>query len=240
MRPSRRRGRTTLIITAAALLGLVGGTSVGYGVQAERPPTPAAALSQPALAYPASAAKGKAGEPAAGGARPFKTDGDLRRLLLGKPAGARDTEPEASVDGWSPLQVYAEGADSAAGMFGYLAGLDFRRVASTAWDSGADRTTYIDLVQFRAGSELNAVEYARDQTGFMLDHQDAEAEPLKGSGNGRCWVYEAPAKAGYLPLHEARALAQRGDVVLSIEIFDAKPISMKDIRTLAERQLERL
>ncbi|MER6602915.1 hypothetical protein ABT305_31475 [Streptomyces parvus] len=51
----RPRGRTTLIIAAAALLGI----AVGYGVQAEREPTPPAAQD-----------------------RRVKTDGDLRKLLV--------------------------------------------------------------------------------------------------------------------------------------------------------------
>ncbi|MCC8479420.1 hypothetical protein LMJ41_16200 [Streptomyces globisporus] len=80
----RPRGRTTPIIAAAALLGIVGGVAVGYGVQAEREPTPPAALSQPGLGYPAkplSADRAPAPLPAAQDRR-VKTDGDLRKLLV--------------------------------------------------------------------------------------------------------------------------------------------------------------
>ncbi|GAA3372818.1 hypothetical protein GCM10020367_29950 [Streptomyces sannanensis] len=50
---SRPRGRTTVIIAVAALLGVVGGTAVGYRIQADRPPTSLPPLNQPGLAYPA-------------------------------------------------------------------------------------------------------------------------------------------------------------------------------------------
>ncbi|CAM5228219.1 hypothetical protein SMICM304S_11183 [Streptomyces microflavus] len=42
-----------------------------------------------------------------------------------------------------------------------------------------------------------------------------------------------------LPALPRRALAA-GDIMIDINITDSKPISKKDIRVLAERQLERL
>ncbi|MFD5430226.1 hypothetical protein ACFWI9_33130, partial [Streptomyces sp. NPDC127084] len=91
VRRARRRGRTALLIAVAAVVGIAGGTAVGYGVQAEHEPTPLPVLSQAGLTYPA--------KPLAASAQPVplsaaedhqvKTGGDLRKLLLSKPSGAR-------------------------------------------------------------------------------------------------------------------------------------------------------
>ncbi|MEU2668026.1 hypothetical protein ABZ622_04010 [Streptomyces sp. NPDC007164] len=51
----RPRGRTALLLVAAAVLGIAGGTAVGYDVQAGRAPTPLPVLAQPGLAYPSKA-----------------------------------------------------------------------------------------------------------------------------------------------------------------------------------------
>src|SRR6478735_883739 len=55
----RRRGRTTLIVATAAVLGLVAGTCAGFLVQAHRAPTRLPSLSQPVL----NQAKGPGPEP---------------------------------------------------------------------------------------------------------------------------------------------------------------------------------
>ncbi|WP_308315708.1 hypothetical protein [Streptomyces sp. ISL-100] len=241
----RARGRTSLIIAAAAVLGIVGGTAVGYTVQAERPPTPLPALAQDGLVYPAkSLPKGKEPEPlSAKDDRRFRTEGDLRELLLTKPAGARDSGELWLDDGWVDLASYALEFDSESHMFESLALDEFRRAAGAAWEQGADRSTTIRLVQFRPSSVAGAVEHVRGQLAYMPYEKDGagnEGDPLKGSGNGRYYVYKPDLKAGYLPSYQARAIFQRGDIFVDINIFDTKPISRSDIRVLAERQLERL
>ncbi|MFF3759177.1 hypothetical protein [Streptomyces sp. NPDC002185] len=45
--------RTVGLLAVAAVLGLVGGTAVGYGIHADREPTALPPLNQPGLAYPA-------------------------------------------------------------------------------------------------------------------------------------------------------------------------------------------
>lgn len=138
----RPRGRTTLIIAAAALLGISGGAAVGYGIQAERAPTPLAALSQPGLGYPAkplSADRAPAPLPVAQDRR-VRTDGDLRKLLVDRPKGAKKTITDelGLDDGWQPLDQYAETYyDDPHFMFESLSELDLRRVASVAWRQGS-------------------------------------------------------------------------------------------------------
>ncbi|MFJ3600290.1 MULTISPECIES: hypothetical protein [unclassified Streptomyces] len=242
----RPRGRTTLIIAAAALLGIAGGVAVGYGVQAEREPTPLTALSQPGLGYPAkplSADRVPAPLPAAQDRR-VRTDGDLRTLLVDRPKGARKAATDALGigDGWKPLDAYAGHYEDPHFMFETLAGLDLRRVASAAWEQGENRHTEVWLLQFRSGEQHGASAHFDNQIMYMPwdDAAGNTGDAIKGSREGRYFLYPVERKAGYLPSYQARALAVRGDIALDITIFDTSPISKKDIRALAERQLERL
>ncbi|MEU3184663.1 hypothetical protein ABZ707_10675 [Streptomyces sp. NPDC006923] len=245
-RPPRRRGRTTLLIAAAAALGVIGGAAAGYTVQADRAPTPLAALSQPGLAYPAKPLpKGKEADPlSAKEDHRVRTNGDLRTLLLAKPSGTRDGDAYGIGKGWLSLSGYALDFESEDYMFTELAGADLRRIAVTSWEQGEYRTTNITLVQFQDGSSMSAVDHAEGQQAYMPDPKKGagnSGDPVKGSGNGRYYVYRAsPETARYMASYRARAIAQRGNIMLDINILDTKPISKKDIRTLAERQLERL
>jgi hypothetical protein len=244
VRPQRRRGRTALIIAIAAVFGVVGGTATGYAVQADRPPTPLAALSQPDLAYPAKPLPpGKAADaPRADGTGRVRTDGDLRKLLLSKPAGAHDAKAPWIADGWTSLTDYSADTQSPDMMFEFLANKDLRRIASRSWRSDGERETSIDLLQFRAGMSDGGLAFRTDQIGFITapvadGGTGSAGTPLGDSDTDAYWLYPTP---GSLRFHRARALAQRGSVVVDINVLDTEPISEKYIRTLAERQLERL
>ncbi|OAH13302.1 hypothetical protein [Streptomyces jeddahensis] len=250
-RPPRRRGRTALLLATAAVLGLVAGIAVGYGVQAERPPTPLPALAQPGLAYPAKALpEGKEPDPLSDKEdRGRRAAGDLRKLLIAKPAGAR--EANASIfeggslpdDGWLTPADYAFEFVSEGSMFEGFVEDDIRRIAAADWGRGQYGQIAVRLAQFRSGAGLGAVDFAESQLDYMPGAERGAGNaghPIKGSGNGRYFVYPVENKPGYLPVYKARALGYRGDVMFDIHIFDTKPISKKDIRTLAERQLERL
>ncbi|MGY5002755.1 hypothetical protein [Streptomyces griseus] len=244
----RPRGRTTLIIAAAALLGISAGVAVGYGVQAEREPTPLAALSQPGIGYPAKpAAAGRAPAPLpAAQDRRVRTDGDLRKLLVDRPKGAKKSFADGLGldDGWEPIDAYVQDYyDDPQYMFETLAAADLRRVASASWTQGKYRETTVELIQFRSGDLLGAADHFSEQMMYMpgdMGGADNVGDPIKGSREGRYFLYPVEREAGYLPSYRARALAVRGDIALDINIFDTVPISKKDIRTLAERQLERL
>ncbi len=241
----RPRGRTALLIAAAAVLGIAGGTAVGYGVQADRVPTPLPALSQPNLVYPAKALPAdKVPDPLpVSQDRQLKTDGDLRELLVKRPSGARKPPFPLRSEGWVTLDEYARWFDSEGYMFEQLVEADIRRIAGADWEQGRHRQVSVRLVQFRSSAQLGASDHASGQLDYMPYDKDGagnEGDPIKGSGNGRYFLYKVENKPGYLPLHHARAIAQRGDIMLDIHIYDTSPISKKDIRTLAERQLERL
>lgn len=241
----RPRGRTTLIIAAAALLGIAGGVAVGYDVQAGRAPTPLTALSQPDLAYPAKAlpAAKKPDPLPVSQDRRVRTDGDLRKLVAPRPKGWEEDKLLTTLgwDGWLGVEDYALDFEDEDYMYGNLLDQGIRRVAGAAWKKGEYRTATVWLVQFRSGAA--AADHAEDQRSYMprTDHGAGnEGTALKGSGNGRYYIFPADREPGYMPVHHARAIFQRGDVMVDINVFDTVPISKKDIRTLAERQLERL
>ncbi|MFJ8230496.1 hypothetical protein ACIQ9E_11145 [Streptomyces sp. NPDC094448] len=239
----RPRGATALLLAVAAVVGISAGTAVGYGVQAGREPEPLPALSQPGLAYPAKplpAGQGPAPLSAAED-RGVRTNGDLRKLLVDRPAGARNAPVEWLDDNWADLGLYAyqyEGADAV--LFDLLQE-EVRRIAGASWEKG-NRTYEVHLLQFRSARGAS-------QYGESVHEYPAEAEKestgspgdaLSGSGNGRYYILKPEREPGYKPLYQAQAVIQRGDVLADLTIWDTSPIGKNDIRILAERQLERL
>ncbi|MFB6839615.1 hypothetical protein [Streptomyces sp. NPDC056361] len=237
-RPRRRALRTVGLIAVAAVLGLVGGTAVGYRIQADRDPTPLPALNQVGLAYPAEPLpEGEEPEPlSAKEDLQSKAQGDLRKLLVPRPAGAKaDGE-----DGWVSLSTYVSDYTWPNEALKFQLRQNIRRIASRSWRSGEYRTVTVNLLQYRPGEQIGALEFVEDQFSYARDDSDTAGEELKGSGNGRYFVYPVHREAGFLDVYEARAFAQRGDVAIEIFMFDTRKIAEKDIRSLAEKQLERL
>ncbi|MFE0652792.1 hypothetical protein ACFVZH_29885 [Streptomyces sp. NPDC059534] len=241
-RPRRRVLRTVGLIAVAAVLGLVGGTAVGYGIQADREPTPLPALNQPDLVHPKPLPKGQEPEPlSAAEDRRVKTDGDLRKLLLPKPAGAKKADFAAG-DGWMSVPEFAAEFNEPGTALSYQLENGIRRVVTTSWMTGKYRATEIRLVQYRSNDGLGARDHTEDQQDYMPEkrYADNEGDPLKGSTNGRYYLFPVERKAGYLDFYEARAYFHRGDIAVEIFVVDTKKISKNDIRSLAERQLGRL
>ncbi len=243
-RPRRRRGRTTALILAAAVLGAAGGTAYGYTVQADRKPTPLPALSQGEVGYPAKASKS-----AKSAAGTHKADGDLRKLLVPRPSGARKPDRPVYVGGalfdrgWLPIRDYVAEYREPDEMLRSLNEMGIRRVAAAEWQQGTYRHTSVRLVQFAADGQRGAIEHATQQLTYMpFDRSGAgnKGHGFKGTVDGRYFLYPVENKPGYLPSYTARALAYRGDVMVDVHIFDTRPISEKDIRSLVERQVGRL
>ena len=239
---ARRRGRTALIVALAAVVGVAGGTAVGYGIQAQREPTPLPALNQPDLRHPAPLPKGHRAKPlGAAEDRRVRTDGDLRKLLLPRPAGTKSAG-FGNEDGWMSVSEYASDFEQPDDALSYQLANGIRRVATVSWRTGKYRTTEIRLVQFRTADGHGAREHAVDQQGYMptAEYAGNDGEPLAGSGNGRSYVFPVERESGYLDMYQARAYAHRGDIMLEVFMFDTKKISPKDIKSVAERQLGRL
>lgn len=236
--PVRRRGRTGLLIAAAAALGLVAGTCAGYLVQADRAPTELPSLSQPALAQ----AKGKGPEPlSAAQDHLVMTDGDLRKLLLKRPGNARKALYTVGSDGWMSLAQYADTFKKPQYAFGNLIGEEFRRAAVTNWREGSTYNVEIRLVQYRQEEKLAASDAADEAYYWAEQEGDTDSWPVPGTGDGMVYVHHKPdSEFGYVDVYSAEAQAWRGDIAMEIWVFDTKPIPKKKIMDLAKRQMERL
>lgn len=225
----RRRGRAPLLIGAAAVLGLVAGTCAGYVVQADRKPTKLPSLSQPVIKQ----ATGEVEPLSAAQDRKVRTEGDLRKLLLAKPRGARELG-WVPRDHWMDLAAYADDYTDPGDKFSSLVTDQFRRAAVTGWKVGSTHTVQIRLVQYRQEDSMAAA----DATHNLQD--DAESPPptdswsIPGTGDGRAYVDNRE------PFYAAEAHAWRGDVAMEIWVYGSKPITKKMIMGLAERQMERL
>ncbi len=234
----RRRGRTTLLIAVAAVLGVVAGTCTGFLVQANRAPDALPSLSQATLTQ----AKGPAPEPlSAAQDRRVKVDGDLRKLLLKRPSGARDADYTTGEDGWLDLAGYAEMYDRPADAFGDLVADEFRRAAVVNWREGSSLFVEIRLVQYRQQDQLVVAESASGAYGYAQDKPHTDSWPIPGTGDGMAYVHNSPdRKAGYTDVYKAEAHAWRGDIEMEIWVDSGSPVSQKKIRDLAKRQMERL
>ncbi|QPA00614.1 hypothetical protein DI273_17650 [Streptomyces violascens] len=249
--PGRRpRGLTTLIVACAALVGVVGGTATGYAIQAERKPTPLPALSQADLAYPAKAlpeSKRPAPLPAEHDTA-VKANGDLRKLLVGKPKGFREASGYfvngvSPQDGWlSPGGRSLEYTEPGEVLVDSVRN-GIRRVAAANWQRGEYEYVAVRLVQFRPGAvaeaQADAASSRWDAANRTRSGHEEGREVKAGSGAG-FFVYEPDSKPGYLTVYGGRAVGYRGDVMFDLHFSDTKPLSEKAIKDLALKQLERL
>ncbi|MFF9025535.1 hypothetical protein [Streptomyces eurythermus] len=224
------------LLLGAAVLGLVSGLCAGYQIQAGREPTRLPPLSQPRLEQ--AAGEASAPLPVARD-RKVKTDGDLRRLLLKKPAGARAAGSLAE-GGWMSLDELAETYDNPAGGYGWLIEEEFRRAAAVTWTEGGTRLVEVRLLQFRQEEVLGAQDEAKDGYYWAGRDSDAESWAIPGTGDGKAFTYRKPRTSDGVNEYQARAHAWRGDVSVQVWMTDTKPIPKKAIVDLAKRQMERL
>ncbi|MEW1909874.1 hypothetical protein AB0442_15665 [Kitasatospora sp. NPDC085895] len=230
-----RAPRTARLLLAAVVLGPVLGAGIGYAVQAARPETPLPPLAVETLHYPAQSldpAAAAAAEP-----KPLAIDGDLRKLLIGRPADAEEWDNYGYGDtgvGWLGAGDKAMMVGDSAGEFRRLMQHHFRRDALLAYRRG-DVHYRIELIQFGAddiGSAASAFTIVVPQNGGTIE----------GTVNGH---YEAPAEPEHYAdsteeYYSAQATAVRGSVVMRIEMFSPKPVDGQEIKNLAIRQWERL
>ncbi|WP_225635241.1 hypothetical protein [Streptomyces solaniscabiei] len=234
---SRRRGRTALLIGAAAVMGLVAGACGGVLVQVGREPTKLPPLSQAALAR----GVGDAPKPLpAAQDRQVRTEGDLRDLLLKKPRGAEEADWLEDSDGWMGLTAYAGTFTDPEGEFEHLLLSEFRRAAVTGWEVDDAYSVEIRLVQYRQEEVLAAAE-ANDDGQYYAEGEGTDDWRIGGTGDGRAFVHNEPLpELAPASLYTAEAHARRGDIAMEIWVSGAKRIDKKMILDLAERQMERL
>ncbi|MFQ6141488.1 hypothetical protein ACLMNJ_00235 [Streptomyces seoulensis] len=236
-RPRRPRGRTTLMIAAAAVLGVVAGSCTGYLIQADRRPTALPPLSQPVVPQ----ATGEVEPLSAAQDRRVKVDGDLRKLLVERPAGAQDADSAPGQDGWLDQAAYAEQYTQPSGVFIDLARDGFRRSAVTSWQVGETHTVDVVLTQFRQEENPAAKNWTELVRKSNQDGGGIRSWLIPGTGEGRVYVHDTPDQdPGYLPVYTARAYGWRGDISMEISIDDDKPISKAEIMNLAKSQMGKL
>ncbi len=248
---TRPRGRTTLLIGAATVLGLVAGACAGVLVQADREPTKLPPLSQTALAP----STGKAPKPLpADQDRQVRTEGDLRDLLLKKPRGAEEADWLKGSEGWMDLAGYAGTFGNPPGAYEALLRSEFRRAAVTAWEVDEAYTVEIRLIQYRQEEVLGATEANSESQYFATDVAseyfvagDGDGVgggdwSIPGTGDGRVFVRAEPERGldGSQFPYRAEAHARRGDIAVEIWVSGAERIDKKMILGLAQRQMERL
>ncbi|MFI7383544.1 hypothetical protein [Streptomyces sp. NPDC049813] len=232
--PHRRRGRTTALIACAVALGAVAGVCTGYIVQADRAPDRLAALSQPSVAQ----AEGVAPPPSAAHDRAVRTEGDLRRLLLSPPRGARDRSGGTGDDAWMDAAQVAETYDRPEWAFSALLKNGFRRAASVKWTEGA-LDVEIRLTQYRDLEDTSAGDAVLTQQSSMgLRFEKDSPDDLPGSGTGL--VYVSSRTDPETGRYEAEAVAGRGDLMMDLWISSDRPIGKKRAMQLARAQWGRM
>ncbi|MEU8775154.1 hypothetical protein [Streptomyces sp. NPDC048606] len=239
--PPRRKGRTTLLIAGALVLGVLAGTVTGYAVQYHREPTPLPPLAQQGLVTPKALAPDDATTNKSINAnRHHKTDDDLAELLLPVPDGAK-----AEGRGYDSLDDFAaDFFEEPQFALPELAESGIRRVASAVWTENDRVVVQVRLLQFndRSGAEDFQLGHSQYMPEKKYAGNPGVAIPGLPSDLGHVWVdSEVHEKPGYYPVRGARAIARRGDIVMDIGYYDGRgKITQSDVVDLAKRQLERL
>ncbi|MEV7071541.1 hypothetical protein [Streptomyces sp. NPDC093990] len=224
------------VVAAAAVLGVVAGTCAGYLVQAAREPE-LPLLVQPELPR----ARGPQPEPlSAEQDRKVRNDGDLRELLLTKPAGATTPDLEWP-QGWMYRSDYADTTVDPEASYAQLEEQEFLRAAVTDWDMGGQEVS-IWLAQFEQKEHPAAPADDSSNTRYWAETDPAvESRPIPGTGEGKAYVHPEPFhESGLAPFYMAEAHASRGDLSVHIWVHGDDPIPWRTIMGLAERQMERL
>jgi hypothetical protein len=193
--------RTGLLFTSAVVLGLVAGTTGGFLIQRARSATPLPPLRQTLITTTLPGAADPRDPLTDDG---MKLDGDLRSLLLQKPAGAKDTD-QFPVRDWFTIGDLAEYYKKPAEALGRLNSLQFRRAARTAWTLADGTDVEIDLVQFRSS------ESATSYTAMTQFPADPSLPPIAGTATGTVGHFSTTKDAS--GRYAMYGLVQHGDVV---------------------------
>ncbi|MER5638371.1 hypothetical protein ABT095_15600 [Kitasatospora sp. NPDC002227] len=231
--PKPQRGRTARLLVAALLLGPLAGAGVGYAVQAARPATALPPLAVAAPAYPSAALDAKAAAEAA--PKALNIDGDLRKLLIAKPADAEswDDFGRGELNGWLSVGEKAMNYGGADREFGRLLSGGFRRDALVVWKKG-DTKYEVELIQYAAGHASSAVD--------AVDSRPSDVHPIEGTSTGFYSAAKTPKTYAESTeqYYAGTAVAHRGDVVMRISVFSPNPVDENELKDLAKRQWERL
>ncbi|MFF2039558.1 hypothetical protein ACFVVX_03960 [Kitasatospora sp. NPDC058170] len=227
--PVRRRPRPVLLLTSALVLGTVLGGAVGYGIQAQRPPTPLPPLQVARPAYPAEVVDPAAA--AAAAPRPLAVDGDLRKLLITRPDGSEVWGDYPDTPSWVSVGDLAERDGKADVSFKDYLREGLRRAAGVSWKKGG--------VKYR----VTLLQYGPDRAAeAMVRAKNFSLKPFVEGVNGGYRVESSPDywAESTEQYYYGYAVARRGTVVLEVEVYAPQAVQAEDLKDIAKRQWERL
>lgn len=239
--PSHRRGRTTLLIAGAAVLGVLAGTITGYAVQYHREPTPLPPLAQQDLKAPKPLAMSDATTLRSINAnRWHKADEDLVKKLLEAPSGTQDVSSGVQ----SPDEFSIEHYEDPSGGVGGLIADNVRRIAAVHWSVGDRDFVEITLLQFQNRRGAEGFQSGVNQYMPTKKYAGNNGREVPGVPEdfGHLWINsEADEKPGYHPLRTGTAIVRRGDIVMHLQYTNNRgKVDENVVAELAKRQMERL
>jgi hypothetical protein len=234
------RGRIALLVTGAAVLGVLGGGGLGYAIQAQRPPTPLPPLAGDKLSYPVAHATASPAPLPADQDDAVRTDGDLTALLMHAPSGSRPWEQPNTPDGWLSPAAFAQGYDRSGSQFRWLLTNGFRRAAEADWMQG-DTSYQLVLLQFQKQSEDNISRALTDQEGYAQSATGGSAVAVPGTQSGDAYAgTKARTDQNGNTYYQARGFARHGDIIVEVYVDGSSQISSQSVMSVLQSQLERL
>ena len=237
-RKPRPRGRTAIIMTAAVLLGVLGGGAVGYDVQCHRTPTPLPPVAVAQPQYPLTHAAQPSLSPAEDDM--VKTDGDLTKLLLPAPSGATPGIPGGSIVSYWNLAQYSEQFVVPGNEFSELADHGFRRAANANWTQGNNQFCMIDLVQFDHADEGGALQQMQALSSSGSAWAGGPSVQLPGSDNDVVFAGTKSHTSGATTFYEGRGYGVHGDIAVEVDFQSSSPVSAQTMQDLLQKQMGRL
>jgi hypothetical protein len=217
-----------LLISSAAVLGLVGGAVGGFLIQQARPATPLppfqrtlALAAVPGIADPHDTTTDDGA----------KLDGDLRTLLLDTPPGATDAQYFAPRE-WVTIDDLAEYFGKPDEALVKLNAYQFRRAVRTGWTEKGTRVE-IDLVQFRSSDGASQF-----FSGTGLPNNNDETTPtVAGTATGYVGQFTKDRGGRFT----AYGLVQHGNVVEQVFVSRTDVVPTTDaVMQVTKDQADRL
>ncbi|MBM9508457.1 hypothetical protein [Actinacidiphila acididurans] len=232
----RRRRRTALITTSAAVLGVLAGGLLGYDIQDHRAPTPLPPLTGAMPVQPAGAGPVPKALPLAQD-RDAVYRGDLLKLLVPTPKG--DKEENRS---WMSLADYAEDFENPAGAFTGLVDHQYQRGADAEWTDRKSSYFTVHLVQYRDDAAPWTPQEMLYQANLASgdSHYGASLD-VPGTVDGQVWGSAHPqSDPGYEPIYSGHGQARVGNIYVEVWVDASKPVKASAVLALMKKQLVRL
>lgn len=230
------RGRLTLVVAAAVVLGVLAGAGAGYQVQRGRkptalPPLVAAVPAQPRGTAPARPAPKVADD------RNAVYEADLLKLILPTPKGAKQRER-----GWLTQADVADDSEDPASAFADLGEHGFRRAATARWSVGRSSVTdtAISLTQYRDDTTPYTSEVLRGSEYSDGPHQ-SYGTPIPGTLDGEVMPSGLPYDEGKgLKVYVGEGFARVGSIFVEVYVSAVHPVSRNAVMSVITKQLERM